>query len=198
MEDMIITVPDEGSPDLDVFRRSDPKMPWSERVQLIKQQFPSTVTLDWNQVFIQDPAVLGRIINDILKADQAQPGRPGKRPALDVAAAEERYRQMTGEDFTMLPFHESFKILKGKRSIRHMAHKTDLDKTLVWGLLNGDKRPNPEIMEKVAAAFGKHPSYFVEYRVDYILGVLFYKLINSPESSVVFFKKLQGRENKRL
>lgn len=197
--DILVTVPEEQSPDLDVFRKaSEEKMPWTKRVELIKQQFPSTVRLDWNEVFRQDPAVLGRIINDILKADQAEPGRPGKRPALDVAAAEERWRQMSGEDYTMLPFDRAFTILKGDRSIRHVAHKVGLDKTLVWGLLNGDKRPNPEIMEKVAAGFKKHPSYFLEYRIDYILGVLFHKLQSSPESTVVFFKKTQGRENKRL
>lgn len=194
--DMIVTV-HEDSPDMDVFRTEE-KMPWGKRVELIKQQFPSTVYLDWNEVFRQDPAILGRIINDILKADQAEPGRPGKRPALDIEAAEQRYRQMVGDDYTMLPFDRAFTILKGDRSIRHLAHKVGLDKTLVWGLLNNDKRPNPEIMEKVAAAFKKHPSYFVEYRVDYILGVLFHQLTRSPESSVVFFNKVQGREDKRL
>ena len=201
MDEIIVSVPEDRSPDLDVFRKAtEEKMPWKQRSELIKEQFPSTVTLDWFEVFKQDGALLGRIINDILKVDlaQSQPGRPGKRPSLDPKDAADRWRQMTNDDYTMLPFDRAFTILKGDRSVRHMASKVELDRTLVWNLLKGTKRPNPEIMEKVAKAFKKHPSYFVEYRIDYLLGILFHKLQSSPESSVVFYRKLQGKADKRL
>ena len=44
------------------------KMPWKERYQLIVSVFPSVETLDWNEVFRADPAILGRIVNDIIRS----------------------------------------------------------------------------------------------------------------------------------
>lgn len=197
MTDVIVDLPvaDEG-PDLGVFDR---EMPWSERHELIKRTFPSVVSLDWNKVFIQDPGMFGRIMNDILKADQAVPGRPGKRPALDMDEAKRRWREIIGDDsvdYTMLPFHRAFQNLVGdKYSIRHLARKCNLDKSMIHNLLRGEKDPTPEIMEKIAVGFKISPSYFLEYRVAYVLGVMFYKLTSMPESSVVFYNKIRGGEN---
>lgn len=195
--DFIVDVPpaDEG-PDLGIFDRD---MAWDERHELIKKTFPSVVALDWNKVFLQDPGLLGRILNDILKADQAVPGRPGKRPALDRDEARKRWREIIGDDsvdFTMLPFHKAFQNLAGdKYSIRHLANKCKLDKSMIHNLLRGEKAPTPEIMEKVAWGFKLSPSYFLEYRVAYVLGVLFYKLTSQPESTVVFYNKVKEGNN---
>ena len=191
---MIVTPPADEKPDLGVFAAD---MPWQERVELIHKVFPSTVQLDWNRAFEQDSGLFGRILNDILKADQATPGRPGKRPALNQEEAKRKWREIVGDDsvdYTMLPFHRAFKNLVGdKYSIRHLARKCNLDKSMIHNLLRGDKAPTPEIMEKIAVGFKISPSYFLEYRVAYVLGVMFYKLTSMPESSVVFYNKIRER-----
>lgn len=193
MTDFIVDVPPTTENlDLGIFDR---EMSWDERYALIVKMFPSVVNLDWNKAFKTDPGLFGRVMNDILKADQAVPGRPGKRPALDMEEAKRKWREIIGDDsvdFSMLPFHRAFQnLVSDKYSIRHLARKCNLDKSMIHNLLRGDKDPTPEIMERVATGFKIHPSYFVEYRVAYVLGVLFYKLTSMPESSVVFYNKIR-------
>lgn len=175
--------------DLSIF---DGKMPWEERRKLLAIVFPQHEKLDWGQVFRQDPTVLGKIINDIIKHDQAKPGRPGKRPSLDVPAAEQSLRVYQNEDFSILPFREAFMALKGTRSIRHMAQRCDLTATMVQRIIEGRANPTTEIMEKVATGCKKSPSYFQEWRVNYILSILAARLDDAPESSIVQYTKMKG------
>jgi len=179
-------------PDLTPFREAnEKKISWEERRALIHKQFPSTTKLDWYKVFEQDPSIMGKILNDILKIDLAEPGKPGKRPALDAKAAEQKLRQYDGSDYTILSFPEAFRILSGNRSIRHIASKTGLDRNMVYRLLRGEVEPTSDTIEIVAVAFNKHPSYFLEYRMGYIFGVLFNKLESIPESTITFYRKIK-------
>lgn len=168
------------------------KTSWSERKKMLETTFPAVVDTDWKALFSQDVGLMGKLVNDILKADPADANRPGKRPSLDTKEAAERYRKVFGGDYTIEPFDVAFKILAGDRSIRHVAHNVGLDKSMVHDLLRGNIEPRMDIIEKVAAGFKKHPSYFVEYRVGYITGVLSQQLYSNPESSVVIYKRLKG------
>lgn len=168
----------------------DEKMPWTERYEHIKRAFPSVEGLDWSAVFRSDPAVMGRIINDVLKIDQAEPGRPGKRPALDVEAAEARLRGMRGEDYTILPFAEAVKRIMGDKSIRNLAFYSGLPKSTVHRLLGGNCSPSIGQIEALSKALRKDPSYFMEYRVAFVLASLAQLFGMSPESSIVQFEKL--------
>lgn len=172
------------------------RVPWVERSELIKGKFPSTARLDWYEVFRQDPAILGKIINDIMKLDQARSGKPGKRPSLEEADAQDKLRKLQGEDYSELEFQYSFKNLSGKRSIRMLARKLSLEKSYVHRLLQGKIEPTAETMEQIAKAFNKHPSYFLEYRIYYVLAMLSHKLVQSPESSIVFYNRLAGRNER--
>lgn len=183
--------------ELDVFREANKhKIPWGERSKLIQKHFPRTAELDWFEVFYEDPAVLGRIINDIIKLDGERTGKPGKRPTLDLDIAEEKLRQLCGEDYTSLEFKDAFRVLCGKLSIRGVANKTGLDKSYVHRLLSGNAVPTVEAIEAIAKAFKKHPSYFVEYRIGYIVAVIANKLEQIPETSIHFYKKLAGRNER--
>ncbi len=173
--------------DLTVF---DDKMPWKQRVEVIHRQFPSVDQLDWNSVFKTDPAILGRIVNDIIKQEQARPGTPGKRPSLDPQVASQRIQELAGEDYSLLGFHDAFNNLKGTRSIRHVADKVGLDKSLVLKLLHGKINPTMEHMETIASGFKKQPGYFHEYRVAYVLSMMFALMNDGPESAIVQYRKL--------
>jgi DNA-binding phage protein len=168
------------------------KMPWSERASKIRQQFPSTVSLDWAEVFKQDPTILGRIVNDILRLDFAEKGRPGKRTAAPYEKTREHLSRYMDEAHTMLPFHEILTILKGDRSVRHMATKCNMHYSRLFTLLKANGDPTVDEMRLVAKAFGKHPSFFVEYRVAYVTGMIAERLTNAPEASVVQYKKIAG------
>lgn len=167
------------------------KMPWAKRAELIREQYPSVHRLDFEKVFQQDPAAWGRVVNDILKADLAKPGRPGKRPGLDAGDARIRISQMRDDDYSILPFSQALNILKGTRSLRHMSSNTGVDKMTLHKLLKGNLEPSVEHMEKIAKGLKRHPSYFLEYRVAYITGTLANRMMEYPESSVVQYNKIK-------
>lgn len=179
-----------SSPDIKAFEDLD--CPWVERKSVINKFFPSTVDLDWERVFRSDPYILGQLINDILKVDSATPGKPGKRPALDVRSAEERLRQITGDDYTAIPFVDAVYSLLGKNSILWLSKKCDVEKALLYKIMSGKQDVTSEVIERVAPALNKDPSYFAEYRQNYIIGVLYRKLASMPDATVVFYRKLSG------
>jgi transcriptional regulator with XRE-family HTH domain len=177
--------------DLTEFKSPDgKKIVWAERLKIIHKQFPSVGGLDWRKSFSADPTLAGRIIGDIIKADLAEPGRPGKRAAVDRHLAEQRLRELLGEDYTMSPFNEAFKVLTKGKSIRAVAAKTGIDRNQVYRLLEGKATPDAWAMEQIAKAFNKQPGYFLEYRVAYVTAFVTSQLLDSPESSVFFFRKL--------
>lgn len=173
------------------------KISWSERSRYIAEKYPSTVSLDWHQVFKQDPHILGKIISDIFKLESSSGGRPGKRPAVDRHDAEQHLRRYDDDDYTILSFKEAFTIMKGTKSFRGLANKCGLSLNMTQRLLSGSMQPTIEVMEKIAKAFKKHPSYFIEYRISYILGMLSERMLDIPEASIVPYKKLQGESEKK-
>jgi DNA-binding phage protein len=188
-----------SSKDLSVFRSlNEGKTAWSERADVIKKSFPSTALLDWYEVFRQDPTILGNILNDVIKLSQERSGKPGKRPSPDEKEAVSKFRRIQDDDYSNETFAQSFKALAANSSVRAVAVKVGVDKSLVHRLLNGQAIPSMDVIEKVAKAYGKHPSYFVEYRVAYIMAIMSHSLSYAPESSVVLYKRVAGRSEKAL
>lgn len=166
------------------------KVPWEERAERIKEQFPTVDKLDWTAALEYDQDLFARILRDILKLEQAVSGRPGPRPSLDMKPAIRRMQQLWGKDFALLPFPQALKALAGNRSMRHLSNKTTLDKSHLNRLLLGQRQPDGYDMRMCAQAFGKHPSYFLEWRLLYIVAAIVRRLEWSPETSVGIFRKL--------
>lgn len=173
------------------------KTPWKERVRVIRDEFPSVETLDWNRAMQADPMIMQRIIDDIVKVDVAEPGRSGPRPSL-TAESNARRRQLLGEDYSYESFTVALRALVGTRSLQHAARKCGIAKTFLWSLLRGEKEPSVEMMERIAAGFGKEPSYFVEYRSAYVAAALAARLEGSPEQSVVVFNRVRQFERRAV
>jgi transcriptional regulator with XRE-family HTH domain len=173
-------------------------MPWDERLALIKRVFPSCDgDLDWNKAFTRDVEMVGHILQDVLKADQsiASPGRPGPRAKLDPLRAEPVYDRWMGKDptarpYSLLPFCESFAVLIGDESLRHVSRKTGIPRTQIARLLHDEIAPTGVMMETIAAAFGKRPSYFLEYRIGAIASSIMTKLTGNPDKSVRAYESI--------
>lgn len=173
------------------------KMPWDERAKRIKEMFPSTAQTDFKEIFRIDPMTIAKVYHDCMKMEAGSTGRPGKRPAVNPKDAEQYLRQYQNDDYSVFVFQEAFRILKGDRSFRAMAHKCNLTLGHVQRLLDGRSTPTVEVMEKVARAYKKHPSYFMEYRIAYILGVLSYRMEQYPEASIVPYTNIRGSTEKK-
>lgn len=161
----------------------------------IIDQFPAVKNLNWFQVFSQDPELYGRVWNDILKFDLSGEGRPGPRPSLATgearAVAFKRWQQLTEDDYTIEPFVEALKTISHNATIRSIADATGLDRTTVFRLMSGKMEPDSYEMEVCALAYGRRPAYFIEWRIAFILKMLYQHMMKYPESSVGPYRRLR-------
>lgn len=169
-------------------KKSGKKISWKERYAIICEQFPSVDRINWVEAF-NDLDLWGRIVKDLLEEDQK--ATDGVRRPLDEVRASQRLRQLMGVDFAYLPFVETFKVLAGNRSVRNLARKIGLSTTMTFDLRSGARVPDAYALEQIAGAFNKDPSYFVEYRVAYIVQALADHMSLSPETTVDLFKRLR-------
>lgn len=169
------------------------KIPWTKRLDLIHKEFPSTLQLDWAAALSRDVELYGRILRDILKVDQAPHGRSGPRPVLDKGVALERLKQLRRDDYSEFEFRDAFEILAAGMSHRSLEARTGLNRNMVQKLLAGHREPDIQLMEQIAKAFKKDPSYFIEYRTAYVVGALCQKMSASPEMSIDLYNRLNPR-----
>lgn len=185
--------------DFDALPRPVGGQPVPERGRLMIRRFPSTATLNWQRAFANDPDLLGRLLRDILKLDRVVPGRHGPRPGPDPLRDGPTLDRIRGLDpgrhpYSLHPFPVAFAHLVAGRSVRAVAAKVrDMSPTRVYRLLRGEVNPTAADMEAVAAAFKRHPSYFVEYRVRSIHAALLEQLERDPQGSIRVFEQLYQR-----
>lgn len=171
------------------WRRQKKRVPWDQRLALIEEQFPHVRDPEWN-VILQDPDVFGRLLRDILKIDQIEPGRAGPRPGLDYERGMQSWREMTGEDFAEQPFAQAFRALSRQHSYRQIARKTGLEMTRIHRLMNGRGTPSVEELRACAAAYNKKPAYFAEYRAEYIMAAIAARLENESDVTIAVYTRL--------
>lgn len=167
------------------------KETWEERRTKIKAQFPSTDLISWGKALQNDNEVFALVLGDLIKAEGKR-SRPGKRPSLSRPLAEAELLRLAGEDYSSAPFLRTFRALTFGRSVRGIANKTGLGQTTVQRLLHGAE-PSFSHMEKIAAAYKKHPSYFLEYRIAYVGMVIDGYLREHPETATVWYLKMRGK-----
>ena len=180
-------------PELDFFadlNAATPKVSRSERQALIREHFPSVEQLDWARAFTADVALMGRLIRDILKLNAAEPGRPGPRASVEYRDGVSALRQLIGDDYCHEPLARALAMLRGDRSLRALSVKIGCSKSQVVRLLAGEVDPTPVQMQRTATAFGKHPSFFLEWRAGAVAAAIGRQLADSPEASVVAYRQL--------
>lgn len=180
---------------LSTFRGEDGKarkMPTGERDDLLAEKFPSILSLDWEKALANDTNLFARIMRDIIKLDQPrESGKHGPRPnVMDIDKGMASFRQLIGEDFSNLPFDETFAIMTRGNSVRQIARKAKLSPTEVQRLRLGRRRPTMFDMRAIAEGFNKHPSFFVEYRRNYIVEQLSDRLLDEPERITAYYQKM--------
>jgi plasmid maintenance system antidote protein VapI len=178
-----LTAVDEAS------RRKGRRLSWNERVEIIYDFFPRSKDPDWNLI-LQDLDSFGEIVRDILRLEQATPGKSGPRPSPDLREGMKSIRKLNGEDHTILRFNEAFKVLAQGVSLTALARKTHLSRTQLHRLMHGECDPSPHELSQVAKAFGKEPSYFLEFRSAFILAALGARLELAPEATIGLFRKV--------
>lgn len=178
------------------------KEDWEIRYQKIKEHYPSVASLRWTGALDYDPEVFTQVMGDLLKAEGKR-SRPGKRPTLSRQLAEEELAKLSIADFSEFEFPQAFQALisalpKEVQTYRSLANKTGCNKDYLVKYLKGTLAPRFLDMENIAAAFNKDPSYFLEYRIAYVLMMVDRYLTNNPEIATVWHMKFKGREKLRI
>lgn len=165
---------------------------WQATLERIEREVPGTKEIDWVSLFRADPKILGDLVNDVIKINISEKGRPGKRSAQNAEDIEEDLRKLTGEDYAVRAFPEALREAMGSRSIRQVAAQAHLDKMTVHRLLNGKGAPpTAEQIEWLAKAVKKDPAYFMEYRVLYVCSVMYQMMMTSSEAATIQFSRLK-------
>lgn len=169
------------------------KAPWQERVRLVDEVFPSFSRLEWYRAF-DDVDLFGRVLRDILKTDQTQPGRSGPRPNLDRDPALAKLREYMGNDYSDTYFGPALKMLAKGQSLRGIARKTGIAFTTLQRHVTGERPVDMVTLERIARAYKKDPGYFLEYRVAYVLAALGDRMVVSPETTVGLYRRIKGEK----
>lgn len=166
------------------------KEAWQERAKEIYEKFPEVETFDWNTALAEDGTFFALVLRDMIKLDSSAPGRSGPRPTLERADAQEQLDQIFGRDFSLEPFRQALEAMANGASVRSIANRTGLNRNTVHRLRVGEIEPDPWHMEQLARGWGKHPSYFLEWRILYIAKAIATRLEANPESSIRIFKQM--------
>lgn len=143
----------------------------------------------WLKAIRMDDLV-GRLMQEMIRVDHS-PVRSGQRPVLDGAKGHARLRAVLGDDVTLQPFHVAFQALAGPdRSARGLAELCGLRKSRLQYLRNGERPPTVLEMEVIAAAFGKRPDYFHEYRRAQLLAAVKAEIDRNPERGAVIHQRI--------
>lgn len=156
------------------------------------EEVPEIEDVDWGQLFSVDPGILGDVINDVIRVvhSSKEKNRRGKRSNVKRSVAKNNLEKIQNIDFSNEEFIVSVRYLKLDRSIRCFARKVGLNTSKVQRLLEGKVEPTAKELEQIAEAFDKHPSYFLEYRIAYVVSAMSSLMKTYPESSIVQYVKL--------
>lgn len=174
---------------------------WTDRLNMLRSHFPDSDGLTWQRA-LKDNEVFSRVVRDILKAQQHR-GRPeeeqslaGRRPNLTVSSGMQGWRELTGDDYSTVPFTSAFRNLTTDRAtgrphtLSLIARKTNISRSRVHRLIRGEDRPDLTDMEMIAVGYGRKPSYFAEYRAATIAAVITERLGASPEMSAALYQQI--------
>ena len=132
---------------------------------------------------------LASILRDIIKVSEA-PAQRGVRVMPPREVGEARLNDLRNGGCTTQPFAVAFRYLAGGRSRTALARRTGIARTHVHRLITGQYPPSMEDMERIAKAFDRRPTYFLEYRVGLISKQVSDYLTANPEASIPLAKQL--------
>jgi hypothetical protein len=159
-----------------------------------KRLYPS-VTMgeaEWYAYF-QTPAgeqAIGYIMRDIydevLALEERESGRVpmGRRAARPAVPLSTVYAKVFPTPYSNEPFPAALRTLMNGRSIRAFAAKVPMAHVPLYRLLAGTDTPDLRLMELLAVAARIKPTYFLEYRAQFVALLVHKALVARPHLSI--------------
>lgn len=159
-----------------------------------KAQFPSTQLGEeaWLAFFTTPEGhhAFGRILGDIydqVKTDEEKARgirTMGRRPARKATSLQDVYATIFPPVHSLEPFPDALRKLLNGRSQRQFAGKIPIDQATLSKFMSGDRKPSMQMLERIAAAAGVKPNYFVEYRALYVSALVEQVLTAHPNIGI--------------
>lgn len=125
---------------------------------------PSAGERAWVATFRARPDAMHALLADFIKQVHATPGRIGQRPMPREEQVDFR-ALLFGEEAEESMVVELPRLMRSRGiSERALASKIHMSRTQTQRLLQGDYKPDVNEMRYIAAAVGKPPVFFLEYR----------------------------------
>lgn len=170
-----------------------------------KVLYPSTAMgeKEWVEVFDQNSDIMWQLVGDIYQAVRFQEERErgvvrmGRRPRT-TGSLDEVWKTVFPPTYSNEPFGKALAdLLETRRmSQRAFAPKVPCHQTTLCRFLNGTNKPDLQMMERIAAAAKVHPSYFVEWRAEYVGKVIWQVLLERPNMGISAVRMLrQGQRD---
>lgn len=170
-------------------RRTD-VVAWAGRCAEAATTYPSVERPEFDRHLEAHPEIMGAIFRDILRFDNDR-DPAGRRATPEVSHGIETLRELMGDRYSMDPFGFSLERLAAGRSSAMLASRTGLSRSTIQRLRTGVMWPTKAHIEAVAAAFGKDPVWFVEYRAMLLAEMVSAEAMRNPERSAAMVGKLR-------
>lgn len=158
----------------------------------------------WTELFRSRPDVLHLLLGDVyvISKAHARGAKGGRRPAKAGDGGMDDLWRLVTPKFSSKPFGDAVRDLMGKQSLRGFAMKVGMHHQSLARLMSGerpiekmyDPAGSMAILEQVAAGAKVHPSYFMEWRRLYLIGLFEHALVAQPNASVALFRKYNKME----
>lgn len=156
----------------------------------VDERFPSlqylqgpsgrATTRAWVAAFNERPDAMQAILADFIKQTHAQPGRIGQRPMPKEAAVD--FEGLVYGEENEKPLVEVLPALIKRLGLsdRQMSARVLMSKTTYRRMLAGEYHPDVKELRIIAAAVGKAPTFFVEYRNAMVVAAMVDMLQQRP------------------
>lgn len=148
------------------------------------------------------PETIWRIVSDvydIAKTDEERAKgqvRIGRRPAREEVPLDEVLATLLPEPYQDKPFREALRELMGSDSQWTFARKVPCDQATLSRLLNGKSEPDRHMLEALAAAGGKGPWWFVEWRAMFMADLVRAMFMRHPHKSAQAMRLIVQRRRR--
>ena len=123
----------------------------------------------WVAVFNQRPDAMHSLLADFIKQVHAKPGRIGQRPMPKEEQVD--FEGLLYGEENDLPLPEVLPKLV-KMTERQFCAQVHMSRVQYWRMLKGEYDPDVRELRLIAAAVGKPPTYFVEYRKAMVVAAM--------------------------
>lgn len=153
---------------------------------------------DWASQLEGNQEALYRIIADAydiaLRDEEQARGvvRSGRRPKPPQVPLEQVYAAVFPQQYSMDPFRDALVKVMDGRSQRAFAADVPCHQATLSRLLSGELLPDTVMMERIAAAAGVQPWFFLEWRAQFVGRVVTDALLANPNLSVNAIRGLRA------